>query len=106
MREEGEGPPPKEHYGRLVAFWHKSERNVGVDEWVHPLCFCCRHEPVLLSARDREDIRMAAANQVTYVSVPFVRTAADVLEVGGPTRSSVFFWSALLLSAGMACVIL
>lgn len=40
-----------------------------------------RHEPVLLSARDREDIRMAAANQVTFVSIPFVRTAADVLEV-------------------------
>lgn len=36
---------------------------------------------MLLSARDREDIRLAAANQVTYVSVPFVRTAADVLEV-------------------------
>lgn len=46
--------------------------------WLWP---SCRHEPVLLSARDREDIRLAAANQVTYVSVPFVRTAADVLEV-------------------------
>lgn len=43
---------------------------------------------MLLSARDREDIRLAAANQATYVSVPFVRTAADVLEVrrGGGER--------------------
>ncbi|WIA15846.1 hypothetical protein OEZ85_012601 [Tetradesmus obliquus] len=50
-----------------------------------------RHEEAVLSARDRVDIRFAAQNQVTFVSVPFVRSAADVLAVrqlldeeGGP----------------------
>eukprot|EP00775_Hariotina_reticulata_P004018 gene4018-4268_t len=42
-----------------------------------------RHQPTVLSARDREDIRFAALNQVDYLSVPFVRTPQDVLE-GGP----------------------
>ncbi|KAF6260138.1 pyruvate kinase [Scenedesmus sp. NREL 46B-D3] len=50
-----------------------------------------RHEEPGLSARDKADIRFAAQNQVTFVSVPFVRSAADVLAVrrllddeGGP----------------------
>lgn len=41
-----------------------------------------RHEHAVLSARDKVDIKFAAHNQVTYLSIPFVRTAADVLEVG------------------------
>lgn len=62
---------------------------------------------MLLSARDREDIRMAAANQVTYVSVPFVRTAADVLEVGGATGSTVILISIAVVSRRVAfCIIL
>lgn len=40
-----------------------------------------KHEEQVLSARDRVDIRFAAQNQVTFVSVPFVRSAADVLAV-------------------------
>ncbi|KAF8059377.1 hypothetical protein HT031_005182 [Scenedesmus sp. PABB004] len=51
-----------------------------------------RHvEAPALSARCIADLAFAAANQATYVSVPFVRSAADVLEVrrlldeaGGP----------------------
>jgi pyruvate kinase len=40
-----------------------------------------KHEEAVLSARDKVDIRFAAQNQVTFVSVPFVRSAADVLAV-------------------------
>jgi pyruvate kinase len=40
-----------------------------------------KHEEAVLSARDKVDIRFAAQNQVTFVSVPFVRSSADVLAV-------------------------
>jgi pyruvate kinase len=40
-----------------------------------------KHEEAVLSARDKVDIRFAAQNQVTFLSVPFVRSAADVLAV-------------------------
>lgn len=64
--------------------WHYLQSLIHCHTPMYCMLCCvvlCRHEPVLLSARDREDIRMAAANQVTYVSVPFVRTAEDVIEV-------------------------
>jgi pyruvate kinase len=59
-----------------------------------------KHEEAVLSARDRVDIRFAAQNQVTFLSVPFVRSAADVLAV---SRSSNCWGRACISLSLSAC---
>lgn len=48
-----------------------------------------KHGQAVLSSRDKSDIEFAAQNQVTYLTVPFVCTAADVIEVSGLHASEV-----------------
>ncbi len=40
-----------------------------------------KDEPAMLSERDLEHIAFAAGNRADYISVPFVRSAADMRQV-------------------------